>query len=31
MTNEEAREHEPTVLIMDENNKIEEVIKKHLG
>ena len=28
MTDEEARTHEPTVLIMDEKNKVEEVIRK---
>ena len=31
VTNEEAREHKPTVLIMDKDNKIEEVIKEAPG
>jgi len=31
MSNEEARAHEPTVLIMDKNNKIEQVITEAPG
>ena len=31
MTDEEARTHEPTVLIMDENNSVQEVIKEKPG
>lgn len=28
MADEEARVHEPTVLIMDENNQVEQIIKE---
>lgn len=28
MSDEEARVHEPTVLIMDENNQVEQIIKE---
>lgn len=28
MSNEEARNHEPTVLLMDENNKVVQVIQE---
>lgn len=31
MTNEEASTHEPTVLIMDEDNKVQEVIREMPG
>lgn len=31
MSDEEAREHKPTVLLMDKDNKIEEVIKEAPG
>jgi aspartate 1-decarboxylase len=31
MTDEEVRTHEPTVLIMDENNGVQEVIKEKPG
>ena len=31
VSNEEAREHQPTVLLMDKDNKIEEVIKEAPG
>ena len=31
MTNEEARTHEPTVLIMNEDNKVEQVIRELPG
>jgi aspartate 1-decarboxylase len=31
MSNEEAKEHKPTVLLMDKNNKISEVIKEAPG
>jgi aspartate 1-decarboxylase len=31
MTDEEARTHEPIVLIMDENNGVKEVIKEKQG
>ncbi|MFJ7933472.1 aspartate 1-decarboxylase [Sporosarcina sp. NPDC096371] len=31
LTNEEALTHEPTVLIMDENNGVKEVIKEKQG
>ncbi|KXH81995.1 aspartate 1-decarboxylase [Sporosarcina sp. HYO08] len=31
MTDEEARTHEPTVLIMDEGNQVKEIIKEKPG
>lgn len=31
MTDEEARTHEPTVLIMDEGNRVKEAIKEKQG
>lgn len=31
MTNEEARTHEPTVLIMDEKNGVKEIIREMQG
>jgi aspartate 1-decarboxylase len=31
VSNEEAKEHKPTVLLMDKSNKIEEVIKEAPG
>lgn len=31
MTNEEARTHEPTVLIMDRDNKVQQVIQEMPG
>lgn len=31
VTEEEARTHEPTVLIMDEDNKVQQVIKEMPG
>jgi aspartate 1-decarboxylase len=31
VSNEEAKEHTPTVLLMDKSNKIEEVIKEAPG
>ncbi|MBO0600406.1 aspartate 1-decarboxylase [Sporosarcina sp. E16_3] len=31
MTDEEARKHEPTVLIMDENNGVKEIIREKQG
>lgn len=31
VSNEEAREHKPTVLLMDKDNKIEKVIKEAPG
>lgn len=31
MSNEEAQKHEPTVLLMDKNNKVEQVIKEEPG
>ncbi|WP_172369377.1 aspartate 1-decarboxylase [Sporosarcina jiandibaonis] len=31
VSNEEAKEHKPTVLLMDKDNKIEEVIKEAPG
>lgn len=31
VSDEEARTHEPTVLIMDEQNKVKEVIKEKQG
>ncbi len=31
MTDEEARTHEPTVLIMDENNCVKEIIREKQG
>jgi len=31
MSDEEARQHEPTVLLMDKNNKVEQVIKEEPG
>ena len=31
MSDEEARNHEPTVLLMDKNNKIEQIIKEEPG
>ena len=31
MSNEEAKEHKPTVLLMDKDNKIDEVIKEAPG
>lgn len=31
MSDEEAQIHEPTVLLMDKNNKIEQVIKEEPG
>ena len=31
MTNEEARTHEPTVLIMDEKNGVKEIIREKQG
>lgn len=31
LSDEEAREHKPTVLLMDKDNKIEEVIKEAPG
>jgi aspartate 1-decarboxylase len=31
MTDEEARTHEPTVLIMDEKNGVEEIIREKQG
>lgn len=31
MTDEEARTHEPTVLIMDEKNRVKEIIREKQG
>ena len=31
MTDEEARTHEPTVLIMDEKNGVKEIIREKQG
>ena len=31
MSDEEARNHEPTVLLMDKNNKVEQIIKEAPG